>query len=653
MIPVAGGLQPRAAVALHDRRRARGRVPLCGAGPRMTTRRSTSPPSTSRSSWRSGGPTAPRTRRPRRSRAALHGAIPVDRRPGLTDADRVPLEDADQRERQDARRSRTSCPSSTTTRSCGWAGAGRARAVHAPCSSTTPTSIRACATRIELTAGLIGAQAPRDVRVRVARRRRAVERVLSLVLLGDLVSLYLAVLRGVDPTPVDVIETLKSAPRQALGRVLSDKDGRSAADSCGMRARRRSAMSQAVATQRRLREERDRAQRYLNAAGTLVVVLDDAGRVELINRQGCELLGFEEDELLGRDWFGTVVPAARPPRRPPRVHAPRVRRRAGRLEPARRSCETRGGETRTIAWRNAVAARPQTAASPRSLRSGEDVTERSRAEAQVAFLAYHDRLTGLANRTLLEEQVRRDLARARRTGGSLALLYFDLDNFKLVNDSLGHAAPATRCCAEAAHRVSELTRDRRRAGAPGRRRVPAPARLAATTGTAPRRADRRRAHRRRARRALRDLRRALPRRRVDRHRALPGARGRRRHALQARRPRDVPGQAPRRRHGRVLRARRRPTPASGCRSRSGCGARSARASCACTCSRSSTSRTPHRRRRGARALGGPRARRSSRRRCSSASRRRRDSSTAIGDWVLEALCAQRSRWAASRASRRC
>ncbi len=84
-------------------------------------------------------------------------------------------------------------------------------------------------------------------------------------------------------------------------------------------------------------------------------------------------------------------------------------------------------------------------------------TERKRAEAQVAFLAYHDRLTGLANRTLLEEQVRRDLAHARRTGASLALLYFDLDNFKLVNDSLGHQA-GDAVLAEAAHRVSDLTR---------------------------------------------------------------------------------------------------------------------------------------------------------------------------------------------------
>ncbi len=210
-----------------------------------------------------------------------------------------------------------------------------------------------------------------------------------------------------------------------------------------------------VVSERRLREERDRAQRYLDVAGTLVVVLDDAGRVELINRQGCELLGFAEDELLGRDWFGAVVPAV--DRLDARLAFMRlvsgVDAPGSSLEAL---VETRSGEARTIAWRNAVL-HDRDGRVISVLRSGEDVTERKRAEAQVAFLAYHDRLTGLANRALLEEQVRRDLGRARRTGGSLALLYFDLDNFKLVNDSLGHQA-GDAVLAEAARRVADLTR---------------------------------------------------------------------------------------------------------------------------------------------------------------------------------------------------
>jgi len=69
-----------------------------------------------------------------------------------------------------------------------------------------------------------------------------------------------------------------------------------------------------------------------------------------------------------------------------------------------------------------------------------DITERKLAEEQVAFMAYHDMLTSLPNRRMFEEVLDLALARARRRGQSVAVLYMDLDNFKLVNDSLGHAA---------------------------------------------------------------------------------------------------------------------------------------------------------------------------------------------------------------------
>jgi diguanylate cyclase (GGDEF)-like protein len=60
--------------------------------------------------------------------------------------------------------------------------------------------------------------------------------------------------------------------------------------------------------------------------------------------------------------------------------------------------------------------------------------------ADVAYLAYHDALTGLPNRTLLGERIDAAIAGARVAGRAVALLYVDLNDFKLVNDSLGHAA---------------------------------------------------------------------------------------------------------------------------------------------------------------------------------------------------------------------
>jgi diguanylate cyclase (GGDEF)-like protein/PAS domain S-box-containing protein len=86
-----------------------------------------------------------------------------------------------------------------------------------------------------------------------------------------------------------------------------------------------------------------------------------------------------------------------------------------------------------------------------------DVTERRAIEARVVHLAYHDALTGLPNRSLMQDRISGAISRSERSTKKFAVMFIDIDNFKNINDSLGHDA-GDDLLRRVAHRLSESVR---------------------------------------------------------------------------------------------------------------------------------------------------------------------------------------------------
>ncbi|MCA9515097.1 MAG: EAL domain-containing protein [Myxococcales bacterium] len=150
------------------------------------------------------------------------------------------------------------------------------------------------------------------------------------------------------------------------------------------------------------------------------------------------LLGFLEHELppLPSTWLDRVHPEDRA-----RVEA-ELHQHLENMSPhfeSEHRIMHRDGAYRWVLFRG-IAVRDEQGVAVRMAGSTSDITHRKNAEARLRFEAFHDSLTGLANRALLIRRLHQSLESTRATvsEGSLAMVFVDIDDFKLVNDSLGH-----------------------------------------------------------------------------------------------------------------------------------------------------------------------------------------------------------------------
>ncbi len=205
VIPLPGGFQPRAAVA-YMTVAALEVAALCGAGPRLTSEIDVAAAHTEQlvAEW---GPDAPEDSLAKTLARGLHGTIPVVAGAGLT----API--AYRWKTQINENAKQPCfshelPELDHNELVGWEGApelGRFAAVFLDDSDAHPRVKE----RMALTERLIASNAGASFHLET-RGETTIERVISLVLLGDLVSIYLATLRGVDPGPVQLIDQLKA-----------------------------------------------------------------------------------------------------------------------------------------------------------------------------------------------------------------------------------------------------------------------------------------------------------------------------------------------------------------------------------------------------------------------------------------------------------
>ena len=199
--------------------------------------------------------------------------------------------------------------------------------------------------------------------------------------------------------------------------------------------------------------------RYLvDSSPDIIYTLDQDGHFTFVNDRAHQLLGYSRDELIGKH-YSILVHDEDQERARYVFGERRADERSARHVELRLKCQLggRGGNHAERTFNNtlmtieldALGTAPVHAGTDRALATAlpalhgtygvaRDITDRKRAEEVISYQAYHDILTDLPNRMLFKDRLGLAVIQAKRKLTELAVMFIDLDRFKLVNDSLGH-----------------------------------------------------------------------------------------------------------------------------------------------------------------------------------------------------------------------
>ncbi|HWN07448.1 MAG TPA: diguanylate cyclase, partial [Steroidobacteraceae bacterium] len=167
----------------------------------------------------------------------------------------------------------------------------------------------------------------------------------------------------------------------------------------------------------------------LDSMNDAVFVTSPEGLMKRVNLAATQMLGWSQMELLGRELAYVISDQDRP----------NFNIEQATNEVLELTIRTKAGQTIPVSLSGSV----MSAEDPRfqgCIFVARNITERKRAERRIRYLARYDTLTKIPNRLQFQHSLQQAIARTRRAGRELALIYLDLDRFKEVNDTFGHSA---------------------------------------------------------------------------------------------------------------------------------------------------------------------------------------------------------------------
>lgn len=169
-----------------------------------------------------------------------------------------------------------------------------------------------------------------------------------------------------------------------------------------------------------------------------IVIIDGFGIIHAFNRSAEKMFGYLEADVVGKN-INCLMPSSYAEHHDNYLLRYRDGQ-GGKMIGARTELVAKRADNSTFPVSIGLSELVMATGETRIIGLLTDITEREEARKRIEFLALHDKLTGLPNRELLNEEIKHSLAQAKRNDEKVGLLFIDLDGFKPINDTYGHAA---------------------------------------------------------------------------------------------------------------------------------------------------------------------------------------------------------------------